>query len=577
VAGIFICYRREDSAGWAGRLAADLVTGLPGVRIFRDVEAIPPGVKFEEYITQAIGSSEVFIALIGPHWLTLTDENSHRRLDDPKDFIRLEISTCLKCDIRIIPALVGGVAVPKTADLPEDLRPLAQRQFYKLDDHRWADDCRRLIADLKPLVRPAPRPTFPLAAALLVVLGLAAFGVMVWTSRPDSSVGDPIGSVSQGQLPVATSAEQRAIPTSSDPSLAQQKRASTTPSQSSPESTVNPGNADTQESGRGQPGPARSAEGEPAREARDISARVDRAYQEALAWQMQADESARTASDHARSAEAASKDILVPIPRDVFDAARPEAGAVRQGASAAREAATRAADWAGQAQEAVTAARAKADEALKARTPTDAAFAAGAVSLAAEAARSAAARASQEAEASRNAATSAAQAKDRLFAVMSRSAQRRDAVASSAESGPAGRSSSTNVGMVLEVSGAGGTARAGNAAVSEYNSASILVVAQDRQTGAPIVTLAPRGHTGTQTTVIPLPRGWNLDVRMVPPGGCVLEPTHTYNDGSGAYTLSVMTVARDGPCPWLKGEYQFTLRINIDGLQGQALGRIVID
>lgn len=118
-----------------------------------DIEAIPPGVRFDEYIAQAVGSCDVLIALIGPRWLAVTDKSGRRRLEDPGDFNRLEITTALKRNIRVIPALVGGAEIPAAEDLPADLKPLARRQSYELADHRWAADCERLILALRPIVK----------------------------------------------------------------------------------------------------------------------------------------------------------------------------------------------------------------------------------------------------------------------------------------------------------------------------------------------------------------------------------------------------------------------------------------
>jgi len=129
----------------------------------------------------------------------------------------------------------------------------------------------------------------------------------------------------------------------------------------------------------------------------------------------------------------------------------------------------------------------------------------------------------------------------------------------------------------IESSGARGTATVGESQVSEYNSASILVFARDSQTGAPITDLAPRGHTGNCKSVILLPVGVRLITKLVPPGGCVLEPTNIYNDHTGAYTLSVMTVAKTGPCPWKKGQYHYLLEVNTSEHRGQSFGTIVID
>ena len=130
--GIFISYRRSDAEGWAGRLSDSLKAELGRVNIFRDIDHIPFGAEFDTYITDAVGSCDVLIALIGPRWLTVTDKNGKRRLDDPKDFIRLEIATALKRNVRVIPALVGEAQIPAQEELPQDMQALARRQAYDL-------------------------------------------------------------------------------------------------------------------------------------------------------------------------------------------------------------------------------------------------------------------------------------------------------------------------------------------------------------------------------------------------------------------------------------------------------------
>ena len=221
MAGIFICYRREDAAGWAGRLHADLQAGLPGVDIFRDIDDIPPGEKYSVYIANAVGSCDVLIALIGPQWLTAGTTAGARRLDDPDDFIRLEITAGLQRDIRVIPALVGGAKLPAAADLPADIRPLVERQAYELSDHRWPTDCQKLIAALKPLVHPRAVTTRSRLAAIAVVGALGLGGYALWqasngsgpsptspaerggSSIPDGSPGGSVATPSGGS-PAAT-------------------------------------------------------------------------------------------------------------------------------------------------------------------------------------------------------------------------------------------------------------------------------------------------------------------------------------------------------------------------------------
>jgi hypothetical protein len=183
--GIFICYRRLDAEGWAGRLSDSLKAELGSVNIFRDIEDIPPGVEFGSYINDAVGSCDVLIALIGPHWLTITDKNGVRRLDDPKDFIPLEILTALKRNVRVIPALVGNAQMPEMETLPDEIKSLARRQAFELSDARWADDTRKLAEVLRPIVKRKRLPARKLKVALavlaaFVVLGGAGFGFKLW-------------------------------------------------------------------------------------------------------------------------------------------------------------------------------------------------------------------------------------------------------------------------------------------------------------------------------------------------------------------------------------------------------------
>lgn len=183
MSGIFICYRRSDAEGWAGRLADSLKGELGKVNIFRDIEDIPPGVEFASYINEAVGRCSVLIALIGPNWLTVKDKNGVRRIDDSKDFTRLEIVTALKRNVRVIPALVSGANTPDIDELPDELMPLARRQSYELSDTRWADDCRKLADVLRPIVKQESWLSTKVAKVILVsllVLITFGFGGMLW-------------------------------------------------------------------------------------------------------------------------------------------------------------------------------------------------------------------------------------------------------------------------------------------------------------------------------------------------------------------------------------------------------------
>jgi TIR domain len=109
---VFISYRRQESSGLAGRLYDRLAARFGDDRVFMDVDTIALGVDFAEVISQVVSSCEVLLAVIGPRWLTVTDEDGRRRLDDPDDLVRLEIAAALKRDIRVIPVLSRGHRFP---------------------------------------------------------------------------------------------------------------------------------------------------------------------------------------------------------------------------------------------------------------------------------------------------------------------------------------------------------------------------------------------------------------------------------------------------------------------------------
>jgi hypothetical protein len=92
-----------------------------------------------------VGSCDVLIAVIGKHWLTSSDEKRRRRIDNPDDFVRLEIATALRHDIRVTPVLVDGASMPRLRDLPDALKLLANRNALKVTQDRFRSDSERLI------------------------------------------------------------------------------------------------------------------------------------------------------------------------------------------------------------------------------------------------------------------------------------------------------------------------------------------------------------------------------------------------------------------------------------------------
>ena len=155
--GIFISYRREDSAGWTGRLAEHLREVFGAESIFMDLDTIQPGADFTEALQTAVSSCDVLLAMIGPDWATATDRSGKLRLEDPTDWVRVEIAAALKRKIRVVPVLVGGASIPTVDLLPDDLDPLAQRQAHELTDRRWNYDVEQLVKTL-PIARQQPPP-----------------------------------------------------------------------------------------------------------------------------------------------------------------------------------------------------------------------------------------------------------------------------------------------------------------------------------------------------------------------------------------------------------------------------------
>jgi hypothetical protein len=146
---IFISYRRDDSSGWAGRLYDSLNRHFVSNQIFIDVDNLEPGTDFVEAIKSSVGSCDVLIAVIGERWLPSVDEAGKRRLDNPDDFVRLEIATALKLNIRVIPVLVDDASMPRSNDLPDDLKLLARLNALELSHTRFNADFGRLVAALK--------------------------------------------------------------------------------------------------------------------------------------------------------------------------------------------------------------------------------------------------------------------------------------------------------------------------------------------------------------------------------------------------------------------------------------------
>ncbi|MBK8031242.1 MAG: TIR domain-containing protein [Chloroflexi bacterium] len=148
---IFINYRRADSAAYTGRIYDRLVAQYGRKRVFMDVSSLCPGVDFIEEIEKSVNGCNIFIAVIGPQWLSITDSQGIRRLDSSEDYVRLEISMALKSQIPVIPVLVAKAIMPRSEDLPEALIAFARKHALEVSDDRFAYDVGRLLSAINDL------------------------------------------------------------------------------------------------------------------------------------------------------------------------------------------------------------------------------------------------------------------------------------------------------------------------------------------------------------------------------------------------------------------------------------------
>ena len=158
-AKVFISYRREDSAPYAGRLYDRLVARFGEDQVFIDIDQIDPGEDFAEVINRKVGTCDIAIIAIGPHWLTATDASGKRRLDNEEDFVRMEIVAALQRKIRVIPVLVGGAQMPQKEDLPQALAPLSRRNAVELREIHFHADVNPLIEAIENCFTVAEKKT----------------------------------------------------------------------------------------------------------------------------------------------------------------------------------------------------------------------------------------------------------------------------------------------------------------------------------------------------------------------------------------------------------------------------------
>jgi TIR domain/Concanavalin A-like lectin/glucanases superfamily len=192
---VFVSYRRDDSRHQAGRLYDHLVEKFGKEHVFKDVDSIPLGSDFREILTERVGGCDVFLAVIGDTWLTAVGPSGTRRLDEPGDFVRIEIEAALARSIPVIPVLVGNASVPRPEELPDSLRELAYGNGLPVRPNPdFEHDVKRLIRGINAAVSSTPetsnwRSRRVGLAACAAVLGVLLLSAIVYVTSKRSHSG----------------------------------------------------------------------------------------------------------------------------------------------------------------------------------------------------------------------------------------------------------------------------------------------------------------------------------------------------------------------------------------------------
>jgi len=186
---IFISYRRADSKTITGRIYDRLVLEFGKKNVFMDVDNIPAGADFRKVLVDAVESCDFLLVVMGDQWLDIEDEDGNRRLDDPADFVRIEVETGLHRESwSVIPLLVQGAKMPKSNELPESLQELPFRNAIPIrDDADFHRDVGRVVESIKQLSRNTSTGTIlrpqrldiPIIVGLILLLSIVVAVVLL--------------------------------------------------------------------------------------------------------------------------------------------------------------------------------------------------------------------------------------------------------------------------------------------------------------------------------------------------------------------------------------------------------------
>lgn len=195
---IFISYRRDDSAGYAGRIYDHLRQRFGDEYIFMDVSNINIGADWDQKIREAVSICDVMLAIIGRRWLTASDKYGRRRLDRDDDYVNLEIRTALERNITVIPIVIDNAELPEFDGLPNNLKPILSRQKCEIRHDKFYRDIEDLLDELSKLEVKPPKKSEPVVQVIQVegISSTVAFGIptIIQTSPNPTAKTDYIDS-----------------------------------------------------------------------------------------------------------------------------------------------------------------------------------------------------------------------------------------------------------------------------------------------------------------------------------------------------------------------------------------------
>lgn len=212
---LFICYRRDDTTHFAGRIVDQLTQSLRSSDVFIDNNGVRAGTRWQETLGRALSAADCVLVVIGSRWLTL-ERDGRRRIEHEDDWVRAEIRTALQSGKRLIPILEEGTQLPEKRDLPEDIHGLLDWQAHRLRSGHFANDCKELLELIQEGSEPVPsasvgtarasRPRPWLAVIVVALLILAVWIAMSGSSKPPKPppVPAPSHSVSAAPKPEPT-------------------------------------------------------------------------------------------------------------------------------------------------------------------------------------------------------------------------------------------------------------------------------------------------------------------------------------------------------------------------------------